>query len=178
MTVRFPKQKIVDVLRASGGVLAAAAQKLRVSRSTLYRWCDGDLELQTALADIREETIDLAETQLHKAIKEGSERSVHYYLDRLGRHRGYTTKLTLASDSSQPLNLEHQQAFDYSRFSTEDLNALVAILKRGRDAVPGEHGTVAKVDTARRPIDDRTPLGGWSLHDRAPERRARAQKKR
>src|SRR4051794_7692661 len=62
----IPNQRIEEALRLNGGMMTAAARELKVSRDRLYDRIKVEPELQRIRDDIREEAIDLAESQLFK----------------------------------------------------------------------------------------------------------------
>lgn len=126
----------------SGGVIAVAAQKLGIARRTLYSWITEDTDLQEALREIRDEVLDLAEGQLLNAIREGSERSIHFYLRTVGRERGYGDKVdaTLTAPGGGPVQVETREAVDFTGLDQDERDALRSILER-RLAQPGGGAT-------------------------------------
>ena len=125
-TKRHSNERITEALRSQGGIIAAAAQVLRVSRQTLYVWIRAEPELQALVAELRDEILDLAEGQLLKAVKDGSERSVHFMLKTIGRERGYGDKIDLAGTVTN----EVKRVPNFEGWSQDDRDALRDRLER------------------------------------------------
>ena len=87
--------EILDALRGAGGIVSDAAKALRISRDALGELLRADAGLREALSSIREETLDLAELQLFKAIKSGDAASIRFYLRTVGAGRGYGERLAV-----------------------------------------------------------------------------------
>ncbi|HMO77713.1 MAG TPA: hypothetical protein PKA42_02290 [Candidatus Paceibacterota bacterium] len=66
-------------------------QKLGISRQTLYRWVNDDIDFEVAIEDairVGTESInDLAEGKLVEKIKQGEFRAIKYHLD--NKHKDY-----------------------------------------------------------------------------------------
>ena len=56
------------------------------------------MDFKKSVDDINEITLDFAENQLLKKIKEGSERSILFYMKYRGRKRGYSDSMDITSD--------------------------------------------------------------------------------
>jgi hypothetical protein len=91
------KKQLIEALEKSLGIVTAACKEVGISRNTFYTYYNEDEEFRKAVDDINEITIDFAETQLLKKIKEGSERSILFYMKYKGRKRGYTDSLDITS---------------------------------------------------------------------------------
>ena len=92
------KKKLLDALEKSLGIVTPACKEVGVSRETFYRYYKEDPEFKKSVDDINEVTLDFAENQLLKKIKEGSERSILFYMKYKARKRGYTDSLDITSD--------------------------------------------------------------------------------
>lgn len=103
------KKAMIDALEKSLGIVTTAARIVGINRSTHYDWLEKDEEYRKAVNDISEMTIDFAESQLHKQIKEGNQSSTIFYLKTKGKHRGYVERvendLTTKGDSINEINL-------------------------------------------------------------------------
>jgi hypothetical protein len=80
-------------LELSGGIIAHAAEKLGCARSTVRRMCEQHEELQEVRAEVSESIVDLAESQLIKALREGNMTAVIFLLKTKGRSRGYVERM-------------------------------------------------------------------------------------
>jgi len=92
------KKKLLEALEKSLGIVTPACKEVGVSRETFYRYYKEDPEFKAKVDDINEITLDFAENQLLKKIKEGSERSILFYMRYKARKRGYTDSLDITSD--------------------------------------------------------------------------------
>lgn len=99
-----PKE-IIEALKATRGMQTLAADRLGVSRKTLYayrqRWPEIDEEIETW----RQRRVDTAEIALDKAVMSGESWAVTFILNCLGRDRGYgnQSKVELTGAEGQPL---------------------------------------------------------------------------
>ena len=91
------KQKMIQALERSLGIVTPACKEVGISRNTFYEWYKADEDFKKAVDDINEITLDFAENQLLKKIKEGSERSILFYMKYKARKRGYTDSLDVTS---------------------------------------------------------------------------------
>ncbi|MDR3488791.1 MAG: hypothetical protein P4M05_28300 [Bradyrhizobium sp.] len=122
-------EQIEAAIRNSAGVFAVAAQALNVHRQRIYEWVEADPRLQAVCSEVLEETLDLAEGKLLQAIKDGSEKSIHFYLDRRGRERGYGNRMALAGSPGEP-PIGVAVLPDLTGISQSDRDELRAILER------------------------------------------------
>lgn len=100
------------VANACCGIMAEMADRLGVSRSVLYVWCENDPEFKAAVEDARDQFLDLAETNLRRLISgvpkftkdengedqfagwevRPSEQAIIFLLKTRGKKRGYVEK--------------------------------------------------------------------------------------
>jgi predicted transcriptional regulator len=112
----FTQEQVAEALTAAGGVQADAARILGCSRSTINGYVRRYPHLQELLINTREETLDLAESQLQKKIKEGNMTAIIFFLKTQGKQRGYVEK------GEAPQKQDEGQ--DFSALSTQELEAL------------------------------------------------------
>lgn len=93
---KVSEEHMIVALRKAGGVMSQAAKMLRVSRVTVYRHVSRKPELQALIAELQEEAIDFAETQLQRLVKDrkhkGHPQAVFFTLKTLGKKRGYAER--------------------------------------------------------------------------------------
>lgn len=97
-------QQIIEALEATGGWQSQAAEKLGINHSSLSRRIKRHQVLQQALEDIRCKYLDLAESQLIKAIKEGNLSAIIFYLKCQGKKRGYVERAEVTGAEGAPVN--------------------------------------------------------------------------
>lgn len=86
------KENFIKALRAGYGIIATACEAVGVSRTTYYRWLNGDEEFKQQVEDVVETQIDYVESRLIKKITEGDTTSIIFYLKTKGKKRGYSEK--------------------------------------------------------------------------------------
>lgn len=91
------KERLLEALERSLGIVTPACKEVGISRNTFYEYYRTDPEFKAKVDDINEITLDFAENQLLKKIKEGSERSILFYMKYKARKRGYTDSLDITS---------------------------------------------------------------------------------
>lgn len=92
------KAKLLECLKDSLGIVQTACMKAGLSRDTFYHYCRTDPVFKEQVDDIYEIALDYVETRLLTKIKEGSEKSIHFYLRNKGRNRGYGDTLDVTSN--------------------------------------------------------------------------------
>ena len=85
-------KKIIEVLNVKAGMVTYAAEAMKVSTPTLYRWINKSPELQEALNAIRNANVDMAESALIDKIKQGDTTAIIFYLKCQGKGRGYVER--------------------------------------------------------------------------------------
>lgn len=91
------KKKLLEALERSLGIVTPACKEVGISRNTFYTYYREDEVFKAAVDDINEITLDFAENQLLKKIKEGSERSILFYMKYKARKRGYSDSIDITS---------------------------------------------------------------------------------
>lgn len=99
------REKVIEALRQSGGVVSAAARKLNVTRKTVYEWIKVDDALKDACEQIRDETIDLAEGVILKAISESNLDATKFFLRCMGKARGWTEQRIVSGPDGGPVQV-------------------------------------------------------------------------
>ncbi|OHV87921.1 hypothetical protein ORS3428_03850 [Mesorhizobium sp. ORS 3428] len=113
---------MVDALRAHAGIKTAAAAALKVGKTTLYAFLKAHPNVMEAAADVDEEILDIAESQVVKAIREGDLPTVRWFLELKGKDRGYVRRVENTGKDGGPI--ETQQKPDLSKLSIEELEIL------------------------------------------------------
>lgn len=80
---------IQKAIEGSYGIVTLIAKRLKVERMTIYNRIKKEPELELMLIDEREKILDLAESKLIQNLDSGSERSINFVLETLGKDRGY-----------------------------------------------------------------------------------------
>ena len=78
--------------------MTPACKEVGISRNQFYQYYKSDPDFKKSVDDIHDVTLDFVENQLLKKIKEGSERSILFYMKYRGKKRGYTESMDVTSD--------------------------------------------------------------------------------
>lgn len=117
--------RVIEMLRQCGGIKTVAAEKLNVSRSTLYLFLKDHPEIQEAAADIKEELLDVAEGRVVIAIRSGEMQTVRWYLELMGKERGYVRRVETTGKNGGPV--ETREKPDLSGYSDAEIAQMLAI---------------------------------------------------
>lgn len=114
--------EILDALRGAGGIISDAAKALHISRDALGELLRADAGLREELHSIRETNLDLAKSQLLKAIKAGDAASARFFLKTVGASRGYAERPGAAAPPPpRPLYDEQEMRRRLRGLSTDEL---------------------------------------------------------
>lgn len=91
------KEQLLIALEKHLGIVTAACKEVGISRDSYYDYYNDDPEFRRKVDDINEIAIDFTESQLFKQIKNGSERSILFFMKYKGRKRGYTDSVDITS---------------------------------------------------------------------------------
>jgi len=91
------KKKLLEALEKTLGIVTPACKEVGISRETFYRYYNEDVEFKEKVDELENLTLDYVESQLFKQIKDGSERSILFYMKYKGRKRGYNDSLDITS---------------------------------------------------------------------------------
>jgi len=91
------KTAVLKALGKSLGIVTPACKEANISRETYYNWYKVDPDFKKQVDEINEIQGDFVENQLFKKIKEGSERSILFYMKYRGRKRGYNESIEITS---------------------------------------------------------------------------------
>lgn len=89
---KINKDKVLEALEQSLGVVTTALKKVDLTRGTFYRWLQEDSEFAERVRTIQDITLDFAESQLFKQIKDGNTTATIFYLKTKGKGRGYVER--------------------------------------------------------------------------------------
>ena len=106
------KKAFLDALEKSLGVVTIACRSIGLHRSTFYDWMRDDPEFKSMVDDLNEVTLDFAESELHKQIRDGSTAATIFYLKTKGKKRGYIERSDINMTTNAP---------DFSGLSTDQI---------------------------------------------------------
>lgn len=97
------KKAVLEALEKSLGVVTTACKIAGVGRTQFYQWIKDDNEFRKQVDDVANITLDFAESQLHKQIKDGSVPATIFYLKTKGKNRGYIERQEFSGIDGQKL---------------------------------------------------------------------------
>ena len=88
----FTAQQFIDAIPGTGGIVATIAKRVGCVWRTAKKYIDTYPTVAQAYDDESESVLDLAESKLLQAIKDGDGRMIRYMLSTKGKQRGYVEK--------------------------------------------------------------------------------------
>lgn len=95
------KVKLLEALERSLGIVTPACKEVGISRDRFYTYYNEDPEFKKKVDDIQNIQLDFVENQLFRKIKDGSERSIIFYMKHRGKSRGYRENIDLTTDGDK-----------------------------------------------------------------------------
>jgi hypothetical protein len=96
----FTREQIQDAIDGSGGIISFVARKLGCDWHTAKTAIAATTEQRAAFDMEKQSVLDMAETQIIQAIKDGDLSVCKWYLSTKGRSRGYSTTVDVQSNVS------------------------------------------------------------------------------
>jgi hypothetical protein len=112
--IKMDKTKLLLLksLEKNLGIVTPTCKEVGVSRETFYRYYREDDEFKKSVDSINEITIDFAESQLLKKIKEGSERSILFFMKYKGKKRGYSDTINVNATLNGAIDISKLVGFE------------------------------------------------------------------
>lgn len=102
------KVAILEALKVSLGIVSAACEEAKISRTQYYEWLNSDPKFKAEVESMSDLALDFAESSLHKQIKDGVPVSTIFYLKTRGKKRGYIERTEVTGADGAPL-IESEQ---------------------------------------------------------------------
>ena len=123
MSKQQKKNKVIECLKNSKGIVADACKNTGISRGTFYKWYKEDEDFKEQVDEINEATLDFVESKLLENIKKGEVTSIIFYLKTKGRNRGYQEKQEIDINALRLPQIELQEA-DYEEIEGIIINEI------------------------------------------------------
>lgn len=104
---RYTVAQMIEALRQCEGLVATAARALGCDRETVYHYMQRHPEVAEAREEAREIILDVAESELAKAVRLGDLDAVKFTLSTVGKNRGYVTRQEQTGKDGGPQKHEH-----------------------------------------------------------------------
>ena len=96
---KLNKKRMLDALEKSLGIVTTASKATDIPRSVHYEWIQKDAEYREAVEALADMTLDFAESQLHRQIKDGNTTATIFYLKTKGKKRGYVERTEVVHET-------------------------------------------------------------------------------
>ena len=103
---KINKTKFKKAVEGSGGILTSIAERIGVSRKSLYEWLAKNPEMLKFKQDEEEKILDLGEASLFSQLKNQEKWAVKYLLSTKGKTRGYVEKQEVGVTTTDTLSKE------------------------------------------------------------------------
>ncbi len=129
------KEKFIDELKKSGGIIFVACGNAGISRATYYRWLKSDKEFAEQCEEVIEAQIDHVESKLMALINAGDNTSTIFYLKTRGKKRGWSEKVPQEVQQTTPTAIPiatpvvEEKSTDFARKVKSKKNYIVKLLK-------------------------------------------------
>ncbi|MBQ1955785.1 MAG: hypothetical protein II350_08635 [Clostridia bacterium] len=90
------------------GNATKASEAIGINRRTFSRWYKADSDFAALVDEIKEEQIDLAESELRKLVKSGNITAVIFTLKTIGKERGYIERTETETYNMTPVDFAEQ----------------------------------------------------------------------
>lgn len=90
--MKISKKRLLDEITAKDGNLSEIATAHKMTYAGVLKRVKEDPELAAALEETRENLVDLAQSQLVAAVREGAAWAVKFTLETWGKSRGFTKR--------------------------------------------------------------------------------------
>lgn len=110
---KIKKQAFLEKMKATLGNITASCEAVDINRCTYYKWINKDPKFKEEIDNLAEMSIDFAESQLKKQIKDGDTTATIFYLKTKGRRRGYSERVEIEGNMNvnlHPLSPEECKA--------------------------------------------------------------------
>ena len=97
------KKAFVEAYRMNMGNATKASEAIGINRRTFSRWCKADPDFAALVDEVKEEQIDLAESELRKLVKSGNITAVIFTLKTIGKKRGYIERTETETYNMTPV---------------------------------------------------------------------------
>lgn len=103
--VKLSDTRIIAALEKNAGIITAAAESLGMNRCSLSSRINGSEKLLAALNEIQDSMVDLAESKLLLALRNGNMTAIIFYLKCKGKARGYVERGEITGPGGGPVDI-------------------------------------------------------------------------
>lgn len=100
----YTKEQVLEAIENSGGIMTYVAKKLQCAWNTAAKYVAMWEETKQAFSDEEEKILDMCQTTVYSAVKDGDTQSAKWILATKGKKRGFNEKYEV--DHSGGLKVE------------------------------------------------------------------------
>lgn len=121
------KEKFLEQLEKSFGLVATTCRKVGISRSTYYKWRKDDSQFADKADEVKELQKDAVEALILKKMKDGDTAMLIFYAKTQMKDRGYVERTEVVGKDGADLSVRQ---YDLSKLTDAQRQVLLSI---GRD---------------------------------------------
>ena len=116
------KDAFLSAFIPKAGIIYEVCEAAGIARRTYQVWRKEDQEFHSAICEMEEQLLDLAESKLMAKIKEGNMTAVIFFLKCKGKARGYIERQEVTGADGSPLypEEEKQRGVEFTKQILED----------------------------------------------------------
>lgn len=101
----FSKEQVQEAIKGTAGIMSTVASRLQCDWHTAQAYVNKWECTKRAFQDEAEKVLDLAETKLIEAIKDGDTGMIKYLLSTKGKGRGFTERTEITGEDGGPIEI-------------------------------------------------------------------------
>ena len=119
------KERMLEELNKTSGIVSSACKAAGISRMTFYRWYNEDPDFKEKVDDVKELQKDFCEALILKKMKDGDTTMLIFYAKTQMKDRGYTERRELVGKDGE--SLVPKQKIDLEKLTDEQREVLLSI---------------------------------------------------
>lgn len=119
------KERMLEELNKTSGIVSSACKAAGISRMTFYRWYNEDPDFKEKVDDVKELQKDFCEALILKKMKDGDTTMLIFYAKTQMKDRGYTERRELVGKDGE--SLITKQKIDLEKLTDEQREVLLSI---------------------------------------------------
>ena len=136
----YSVKDFLDWIPGSGGIISTIAKRAQCDWRTANKYINEHPTLKAAYDAECETMLDLAESTVLKAIKDGDTADAKWYLTKKGKRRGYGDTMELTGEGGGPIKTENKTTLDLSRLTDDELRTLRTLRAKANPDAPADAG--------------------------------------
>ena len=119
------KERMLEELNKTSGIVSSACKAAGISRMTFYRWYNEDPDFKEKVDDVKELQKDFCEALILKKMKDGDTTMLIFYAKTQMKDKGYTERRELVGKDGE--SLITKQKIDLEKLTDEQREVLLSI---------------------------------------------------